>query len=143
MFTRVFVAGEDAAHTQLVRGFLAAYGFPGARVQGDLSGLAPVTGRRGDGKAVAIAAAKRAVAAMLRKRDRNTLLVMVHDLDAEANDALAERLLRTICEDSKEDEAWIRGRTLVLLPAPEAEGWIAALFDESVSGGPSGRETGA
>ena len=129
MLTRVYVAGEDAAHTQLVRGFLRAYNYPSARVQGDLSGLAPVTGRRGDGKAVAIGAAKRAVAEMLRQRHQNTLLVLVHDLDAEIPDALAERLLRTICEGAKRDADWILDRTLILLPEPEAEGWIAALFD--------------
>lgn len=130
MFSRVYVAGEDAAHTELVRGFLAAYGYPNTRVQGDLSGLAPVTGRRGDGKAVAIGAAKKAVAEMLRKRHQNTLLVLVHDLDTEHHDALSERLFRTICEGLKADEAWVRERFLILLPAPEAEGWIAALFDD-------------
>lgn len=131
MLSRVYVVGEDAAHTDFVRGFLAAYGYPSKRIGGDLSAPSERAGRRGDGKALVLDDASISAARMSRQRHLTSLLVVVHDLDLGEVATLRARLLRQIANQAEVPESWLRSRSLVLLPEPETEGWIAQMVGES------------
>jgi hypothetical protein len=117
----VYIAGEDSAHINFVRGFLAAMKFPSRKAQ-PYPWDTEERKRYGDGKARALEEARRFLRNEERQQgSRKSLVVVLHDSDGRDPLSIASTIRSTL---TKEFPLFPGQRLVVIVPVTETETWI-------------------